>query len=49
MKWDKEKTVLSVAGGIASLVLGYLIWRHEQSVEGQNAAAQLAAQQNIAN
>jgi hypothetical protein len=43
IKWDKEKIILSVAGSLAVVVVGYLVWRHEQSVavstikEEQNA------------
>lgn len=48
IKWDKEKTILSLVGGLVTLVLGYLIWRHELKVSSAASAAQLQAQQNIA-
>lgn len=40
---DKEKIILSVAGSLAVLVVGYLIWRHEQTIQAQNNASQDAA------
>ena len=45
MKPKTEHIVLSVAGGVASLVIGYLVWRHEQSVSIAEAAQQQAANQ----
>jgi hypothetical protein len=50
IKWDKEKIALSVAGSLAVVVIGYLIWRHEQSVavstiqEENNAADDQASE-----
>jgi hypothetical protein len=46
-KWDKEKVILSVAGSLVTVVLGYLVWRHENSVtqaEAATASAQASAQ-----
>lgn len=45
---DKEKVALSVAGGLATVVIGYLVWRHERTVTQADSAAQLQAQ-NAAN
>jgi hypothetical protein len=42
---DKEKVVLSVAGGLSTVAIGYLVWRHEHAVTQQDNAAQLAATQ----
>lgn len=47
MKWDREHTVLSVGGGLAVLVIGYLIWRHERAVGKADAAANLDAQRQL--
>lgn len=44
IKWDKEKIILSVVGSLATIVIGYLVWRHEQTVQ----AAENAQQQNAA-
>jgi len=41
---DKEKTILSVVGGVASLIIGYLIWRHENAIQAQENAANTQAQ-----
>ncbi len=45
IKWDKEKIALSVAGSLAVVVIGYLVWRHEQSV----AVSTIQAEQDAAN
>lgn len=45
---DREKWILGVAGSVATLGLGYLIWRHENAVS-QQEAAQNAANQDAAN
>jgi hypothetical protein len=37
---DKEKVVLSVTGGLATVAVGYLVWRHEHSITQADAAAQ---------
>ncbi len=42
---DKERWILGIAGTLASLGLGYLIWKHENAISQQQAAAQAAAQQ----
>lgn len=42
---EKEKVVLSVAGGLATVVVGYLVWRHERTIQQQDNAQQ---QQDIA-
>lgn len=43
IKWDKEKIILSVAGSLATIALGYLIWRHENTVQQSEAAQNEAA------
>lgn len=45
---DREKVVLSVVGGLATVVVGYLVWRHEHTI-GQADNAALLAQQQAAN
>jgi hypothetical protein len=45
---DKEKIVLGVSGTLAASVLGYLIWRHEESVSVANQQAATAQQAQIA-
>ena len=45
---DKEKIILSVAGSLATIGLGYLIWRHEQTVSAASSAANIANQQAVA-
>lgn len=42
---DREKWILGVAGSLATLGIGYLIWRHENAVSQSEAAANAAAQQ----
>lgn len=39
---DKEKIILGVAGSIASLGVGYLIWRHENQIQQVQSAQQSA-------
>ena len=41
---DREKLVLGWSGGLATLVIGYLIWRHEHAISQADAAKQQAAQ-----
>lgn len=36
---DKEKIILSTVGGLVTLAIGYLIWRHEQTIQAANNAA----------
>lgn len=45
---EREKIILSAVGGIVTLVLGYLIWRHEENITAQNNANTVAANQQIA-
>lgn len=46
---DKEKhIILSVAGGLVTIVIGYLVWRHEQSVSSSSSQATLQAEQDTA-
>lgn len=44
MKMDAEKWVLSIAGGLVTVVIGYLVWRHENAVSQQQAAQNNAVQ-----
>jgi hypothetical protein len=41
---DWEKWTLGIVGGIVTLILGYLVWRHENAVQQQEAEANNAAQ-----
>lgn len=43
-KWEKHHTILTAIGGLVTLVLGYLIWRHENNVQQQETAQNTAAQ-----
>jgi Tfp pilus assembly major pilin PilA len=43
IKWDKEKIALSIAGSLATLTIGYLIWRHENTVQQNQVAENQAA------
>jgi hypothetical protein len=45
---DKEKIILSVAGSLATIGLGYLIWRHEQTISAASSATNIANQQAVA-
>lgn len=45
MKHDVLITVVSLGGGLGLTVLGYLVWRHEQTIQAAQAAQQNAAQQ----
>src|ERR1700733_6657304 len=43
---DKEKTILSIVGAVASALIGYLIWRHENAIQAQESAASDQANQD---
>jgi hypothetical protein len=39
---------VSIGGGLFVVLAGYLVWRHEQTIQAANQAAQNAQQQNVA-
>lgn len=42
---EHKEVVLSTIAGLATIVVGYLVWRHEQVVSAENAQAQQEANQ----
>lgn len=47
MKIDKKNLILSTLAGLALIVIGYLVWKHEESVSASRAEAQ--SEQDAAN
>ncbi len=42
---DKKEIVFSTLAGLATIFIGYVVWKHEMTVGAENAQAQLDAQQ----
>lgn len=48
-KLDKKQIALAIVGGALSLVAGYFVWKHENAIEQQEAAATADSQADEAN
>jgi hypothetical protein len=48
-KMDKKEIVLSTVAGLAVVVIGYLVWKHEQTISAASAAQEVAANEEAAN
>ena len=45
---DKREIILSTIAGLATVAVGYVVWKHEMTVSSEQAAANLQAQQQSA-
>lgn len=47
-KMNKKEIVLSTVAGLAVVIVGYLVWRHEQTISAASAAQEVAANEEAA-